>query len=224
MMNDNLQEIMESSDKRTLNVYFLLDTSGSTKDNGIINILNREMNSIDSKFSKIIEELKFGATDIRFRVLKFGGFSYDKLSWIVGSRIEYSSRIGIDTLVGEGNTWLSEAIDEFVDSIETIDRGDQPYPTLVFLVNDGDYSGEDDFLNKAIKRFQQIKDRFAVILAICNFENDIEYIMQPIISRDRFNNLLKLDSFSSENFKHVLSQLKLSMMSPASSIVDDELV
>jgi hypothetical protein len=69
-----------------------------------------------------------------------------------------------------------------------------------------------------------IKDRFAVILAICNFENDIEYFMQPIISRDRFNNLIKLDTLSSENFKYVLSQLKLSMMSPASSIVDDELV
>lgn len=223
-MNENLQEIMESSDKRTLNVYFLLDTSGSTKDNGIINILNREMNSIDSKFTRIIEELKFGDTDVRFRVLTFGGFTYDKLTWIVGTRAEHASTIGIDSLVAEGNTWLSEAIDEFVDSIESIDRGERPYPTLVFLVNDGDYSGEDEILNKAIKRFQLIKDRFAVILAICNFENDIEYIMQPIITRDRFNNLLKLDSFSSENFKHVLSQLKLSMMSPSSSIVDDELV
>jgi uncharacterized protein YegL len=223
-MNNTLKEIMESSDKRTLNVYFLLDTSGSTKDNGIINILNREMNSIDSKFSKIIDELKFGETELRFRVLTFGGFSYDKLSWIVGSRTDYSSTIGIDSLVADGNTWLAEAIDEFVDSIESIDRGDRPYPTLVFLVNDGDFSGEDNILNKAIKRFQMIKDRFAVILAICNFENDIEYFMQPIISRDRFNNLIKLDTLSSENFKYVLSQLKLSMMSPASSIVDDELV
>lgn len=223
-MENNLKNIMESSEHRTMNVYFLLDTSGSTKENGVINILNREMNSIDSKFAQILSDLKFGDTELRFRVLSFGGFSYDKIRWVVGSRSTYAPTIGIDSLVAEGNTWLSEAIDELVDSIESIDRGEKPYPTVVFLVNDGDFSGEDDMLNKAIKRLQTIKDRFAIILAICNFENDIEYVLQPIISRDRYNNLIKLDSLSIENFKHVLSQLKLSIMSPATSLVEDDLV
>jgi uncharacterized protein YegL len=223
-MENNIKDIMETTEHRTMNVYFLLDTSGSTKTNGIINILNREMNSIDNKFSQIVEDLKFGETELRFRVLAFGGFSYDKVRWLVGSRSEFSSTIGIDTLNPEGNTWLSEAIDELVESIEAMDRGEKPYPTLVFLVNDGDFSGEDEVLNKAIKRFQSIKERFAIIMAICNFENDIEYVIQPIISRDRFNNLIKLDSFSIENFKHILSQLKLSIMSPASSLVDDDLI
>jgi uncharacterized protein YegL len=221
---ENLKNILEYEDKRTLNVYFLLDTSGSTKDNGIINILNREINSIDAKFSEILDDLKFEDTETRFRVLRFGGFNYDKLTWLVGSKTEFSHSISVDTMIPQGNTWLAEALNELVDSLEVIDRGVRPYPTIVFLVNDGDYSGEEDTLNKAIKRLQTIKDRTSIILAICNFEHDIEYIIQPIINRDRFNNMMKLDNLGIENFKYVLSQLKLSMVAPLTSVVDDELI
>ena len=223
-MTQDLKNILDFSEKRTLNVYFLLDTSGSTKANGIINILNREINSIDSKFQEILEDLKFEDTELRFRILRFGGFNYDKTSWLVGSRSEYSTTISVDTLVPEGNTWLAEALDELVDSLEIIDRGNKPYPTIVFLVNDGDFSGDEETLNKVVKRLQTVKDRSSMILAICNFEHDIEYIIQPIITRDRFTNMMKLDNFASENFKYVLSQLKLSMVAPVSITIDDELI
>jgi uncharacterized protein YegL len=223
-MSEDLKNILNFSEKRTLNVYFLLDTSGSTKANGIINILNREINSIDSKFNEILEDLKFEDTEVRFRILRFGGFNYDKTAWLVGSRNDFSNTISIDTLVAEGNTWLAEALDELVESLEIIDRGVKPYPTMVFLVNDGDFSGDEETLNKVVKRLQTVKDRSSMILAICNFEHDVEYVIQPIITRDRFTNMMKLDNFATENFKYVLSQLKLSMVAPVNITVDDELI
>lgn len=213
MENNDLKQIMENFDKRTLNIYFLLDTSGSSSGE-IINVINREMNIINSRISDNIKELKLGNVDTRFRILEYGGFSDNKTSWLTGDRINFDNNINISNLIPEGNTWLSEAIIETSNSLSECDKGTKPYPSIVIIVGDALYSGPEENLIRAIEKLNQVRNDTPIIISVCSFSNQVDGVFNRFVSKDKFNNPLIIDSLSDDNLKKVIGQAKLSVLRP----------
>lgn len=217
----NIKEIMAKADNRTLTIYILLDTSGST--NGEVNnIINREMNLLPSRFKNIIDNAKLGNVQIRYRVLRYGGFYDDKINWITGNRNDFEELINIDSINPEGNTWLAEAIDELSESLESVNLGPKPFNPIVFILNDGTFSGNEDELIRAMRRLNEIRDRIGVLVSLVSFESQLEPLLNNIISRDRFNSLMILENLTTESLKSVTNEIKKSLIKPT-EIVEDSL-
>lgn len=216
-----IRDIMSKSDKRTLSIYILLDTSGSTRGE-INNIINKEINNLPLKFKEIIEKAKLGDVELRFRVLRYGGFYDDKISWLTGNRTEFDQKISIDSITPEGNTWLSEAITELANSLSEAELGSKPFHPIALIINDGTYSGNEDELLRAMKRLNEVKDTHGgVIVAIASFDETPEPLLNSILTRDRFGNYLVLDDLTIESLKMVTNEIKKSILKPTSSIKED---
>jgi len=222
MTEPTIQDIMSKIDNRTLTIYFMLDTSGSTRGE-INNILNREINVLPSRFKSIVDNAKLGNVQIRYRLLRYGGFFDDRISWLVGDRNKFEEVINVDTITPEGNTWLSEGINELVSSLDNVDLGPKPFNPILFILNDGTFSGSEDELIKSMRRLNEIRERLGLLISVVSFERSVEPLLNTIISRDRFNNLMIIENLTSENLKIVMNEINKSQIKPT-FVVEDELV
>ncbi len=215
----DIRDIMEKMDQRTLNVYIAVDTSGSTNTD-VHHIIKRELELLSSRVQDSAKKNKLGEVDVRYRMLQYGGFN-KTIHWFTN---DFVSSTGIQGYTPEGNTNLSEAVEEIASSVSSIEKGEKPYPSIILFLGDGGYSGEASSLERAIERLKDVKIDHPCIVAFCSFGLEVHQDVKLLISKDKYNNLLVLKDLSDDSITQLLSQVKLSILKPTSVFSDIEIL